>query len=358
MTRQRLRELGISVGHVPVGPLNAISDVPGVLVGHTTLIADEPRVARTGVTVIMPHAGIWREHLFAGTHTLNGFGEMTGIHWVRESGLLASPIAITNSYSVGTVSDALFAHAHAHGYGEAAMPLVAETWDGHLNDIGAFHVRAEHVEAAIAAAAPGPVAEGCVGGGTGMICHGFKAGIGTASRLVDTRAGQYTLGVLVQANYGSRRHLRVDGAPVGELIGPEEVPMPWKRPASSSSIIVVVATDAPLLPTGCERVARRVSAGLGRVGGFGYNTSGDIFLCFSTADRIPHGRQEPHAVRMLDPTQIDPLFEAAVEAVEEAVLNALCAAETMAGYQGNVAHALPLDRLQEIMARHRQAAAR
>lgn len=351
--RLRLRDLGFGIGSLPTGPHNAITDVPGVLVGHTTLISDEPPVARTGVTVIMPHAEIWREHVFAGVHTLNGFGEMTGVHWVRESGLLASPVAITNSYSVGTVSDALFAHAHTHGYGEAAMPVVAETWDGHLNDIGAFHVRAEHVEAALAAAAAGPVAEGNVGGGTGMICHEFKGGIGTSSRRVQTPGGEFTLGVLVQANYGDRRHLRVDGVPVGELIGPEITPLPWEQPASSSSIIVVVATDAPLLPTGCERVARRVSAGLGRVGGFGFNSSGDIFLCFSTADRIPYRQATPHTVRMLDPNFINPIFEAVVEASEEAVVNALCAAETMVGFQGHIAHALPLDRLRELMARYR-----
>lgn len=347
----RLRDLGISIGHMPTGPLNAITDVPGVLVGHSTIVADAPRVARTGVTVIMPHAEIWREHLFAGSYTLNGFGEMTGVHWVHESGLLASPVAITNSYAVGTVSDALFAHAHARGYGEAAMPLVAETWDGWLNDIDAFHVGREHVEAALAAAAGGPVAEGNVGGGTGMICHGFKGGIGTSSRLADTESGPFTVGVLVQANYGARRNLRVDGVPVGERIGPEVVPLPWERPASSSSIIVVVATDAPLLPTGCRRLAQRVTAGLGRVGGFGFNSSGDIFLAFSTASRIDARQSAPHSVVMMPTRQIDPLFEATVEATEEAIVNALCAAETMAGFQGHVAQALPHDLLRKAMGR-------
>lgn len=342
----RLRDLGITIGHLPAGPLNTITDVPGVLVGHSTIIADAPRVARTGVTLIMPHAGIWREHVFAGGYTLNGFGEMTGVHWVHEAGLLASPIAITNSYAVGTVSDALFAHAHARGYGEAAMPLVAETWDGWLNDIDAFHVGREHVEAALAAAAGGPVPEGNVGGGTGMICHGFKGGIGTSSRIAETESGPFTVGVLVQANYGARRNLRVDGVPVGERIGPEVVPLPWERPAASSSIIVVVATDAPLLPTGCRRLAQRVTAGLGRVGGFGFNSSGDIFLAFSTTSRIDARQTVPHHVLMLPTSQIDPLFEATVEATEEAIVNALCAAETMVGFQGHTAHALPHDLLR------------
>ncbi|NJN18251.1 MAG: S58 family peptidase [Oscillochloris sp.] len=353
MARARLRELGYSVGYLPTGPLNAITDVPGVLVGQTTILADTPQIARTGVTLIMPQREIWRRHLFAGAYTLNGFGEMTGVHWIHESGLLASPIAITNTYSVGTVSDALFAHAHEHGYGEAAMPVVAETWDGWLNDIGAFHVRREHVEAALAAASAGPVAEGNVGGGTGMICHGFKGGIGTASRVVELgpQKRPATLGVLVQANYGARRDLRIDGVPVGMAISPEEVPLPWGPPPSSSSIIVIVATDAPLLPIQCRRLARRVSGGLGRVGGFGFNSSGDIFLAFSTATQIVANQSEPHQVAMLPTTQIDPLFTATVEATEEAVVNALCMAETLEGRDGHVAHALPLERLQEVMRR-------
>ena len=351
----RLRDLNITIGTLPTGPLNAITDVPGVLVGHTTIIADEPRIARTGVTMIMPHREIWQRHLFAGAYTLNGFGEMTGVHWIHEVGELASPIAITNSYSVGTVSDALFAYAHAHGYGDSAMPLVAETWDGWLNDIAAFHVRAEHVEATFAAASAGPVAEGNVGGGTGMICHGFKGGIGTSSRVVATLSGSFTIGALVQANYGSRQHLCVDGVPVGRHIGPQVVPLPWERPCLGGSIIIVVATDAPLNPAQCRRLAQRATVGLARVGGYGHNSSGDIFVAFSTANQLDHPTAQLYSLQMLPNEQIDPLFDATVEAVEESIVNALCAATTMVGFEGHSAQALPHDLLAQIWQRQRSA---
>jgi D-aminopeptidase len=344
----RLRDLSITVGTLPTGPLNAITDVAGVLVGHTTLIADAPTAIRTGVTVVLPHAEIWQKHVFAGTHTLNGFGEMTGVHWVHEVGELASPVAITNSYAVGTVSDALFAYAHANGYGESAMPVVAETWDGWLNDIAAFQVRAEHVQAAIASASSGPVAEGNVGGGTGMICHGFKGGIGTSSRLAATRSGTFTVGALVQANYGSRQHLCVDGVPIGRQITPEQVPLPWERPIFGGSIIILVATDAPLNPAQCRRLAQRAALGLARVGGYGHNTSGDIFLAWSTANQLTHPAHELYTLTMLPNGQIDPLIDATVEAVEESIVNALCAAETMTGLDGHTAHALPHDLLQTL----------
>jgi D-aminopeptidase len=356
----RLRDLGVVIGTMPTGPHNAITDVPGVLVGHSTLIADTPSAARTGVTVVMPHAAVWREHVFAAVHSFNGFGELTGAHWLEEAGVLSTPIAITNTYSVGTAYEALMAVAHERGYGESAIPVVAETWDGWLNDLGAFHVRREHVVAALDTAAPGPVAEGNVGGGTGMICHGFKGGIGTASRRVDTAQGRhatggatYTVGALVQANYGARHLLRVDGVPVGQAITPAEVPLPWGAPPTGGSIIIVLATDAPLLPVQCRRLARRATAGLARVGGYGHDSSGDIFLCFSTAARMPAGRPEPHSVAMLPNGQIDPLFDAVVEVVEEAIANALCAAETMTGLAGHVAHRLPHARLEQIMAGRR-----
>jgi D-aminopeptidase len=347
----RLRDLGITIGTLPTGPLNAITDVAGVRVGHTTIIADTPRVARTGVTVVLPHAEIWQTHLFAGSYTLNGFGEMTGVHWVHEVGELASPIAITNSYSVGTVSDALFAYAHANGYGEAAMPVVAETWDGWLNDIAAFHVRADHVHTALAAASGGPIAEGNVGGGTGMICHGFKGGIGTSSRLATTRSGTFTVGALVQANYGSRQHLCIDGFPIGREITPDMVPLPWERPIFGGSIIILLATDAPLNPAQCRRLAQRAALGLARVGGYGHNSSGDIFLAWSTANQLAHPANDLYSFSMLPNGQIDPLIDATVEAVEESIINALCAAETMIGFEGHVAHALPHDLLREMSRR-------
>ncbi len=355
MTRKRLRELAITIGEWPTGPHNAITDVPGVRVGHTTLSYDEPRVARTGVTVIVPRevtAGreIYQDQVFAGYYSFNGNGEMTGLLWLEESGCLGSPIAITNTHQIGVVRDALVAYeTMRHADSAWLLPVVAETYDGWLNDINAFHVTKDHVFAALAAAQSGPVAEGNVGGGTGMICHGFKGGIGTSSRMIESAGGVYTVGALVQANYGHRHHLRVDGVPVGRAIPPEKVPTPWDQPPSGGSIIVVVATDAPLLPFQCKRLAQRATVGLARVGGVGHNSSGDIFLAFATGNHVLIDSDQPQAVQMLPNDQLNPFFEATAEAVEEAILNALCAAETMTGQQGRVAYALPLDELQQIM---------
>jgi D-aminopeptidase len=349
----RLRDLGITIGSLPTGEHNAITDVPGVLVGHSTIIADEPRVARTGVTMVVPRDGaIWSDHVFAAYHSFNGNGEMTGLPWIDESGMVGAPIGITNTHQVGVVRDAIvrFAMDHRH-YESFFLPVVAETYDGLLNDIGAFHVTTEHAIAAIEGARGGPVPEGNVGGGTGMICHAFKGGIGTASRVAKTPSGAFTVGVLVQANYGLREDLRVDGVPVGRMIGEDVVPSAWAARESSSSIIVIVATDAPLVPTQCRRLAQRATVGLARVGGYGGNSSGDIFLAFATGNQLPAGRDEPYQLRMLPHEQINPLFRAVAEATEEAILNALCAAETMTGFQGHTAHALPLDRLREIMGR-------
>lgn len=346
MTRLRLRDLGIAIGVLPPGPHNAITDVPGVLVGHTTVIRDAPRVARTGVTVVLPRPDIWDYRTFAAYHVFNGNGEMTGLAWLDENGMLGEPIGITNTHQVGLVRDAIVAHAVARGGSpDFMLPVVAETYDGWLSDINAFHLTQADVFAALDAARAGPVAEGNVGGGTGMICHGFKGGIGTSSRVVAIEGASYTLGALVQANYGRREHLRVNGAPVGRMIGPEVVPLPWGAP-SGGSIIVIVATDAPLLADQCRRLARRATVGLARVGGLGHNSSGDIFLAFATGNRLPrdHGGLRP--VVMLPNDRIDPLFEATVDAVEEAILNALCAAETMTGFQGRTAYALPLDVLR------------
>jgi D-aminopeptidase len=349
----RLRELGITIGSLPPGQHNAITDVPGVRVGHSTIIADEPRVARTGVTMVVPRDGaIWSDHVFAAYHSFNGNGEMTGLPWMDESGMVGAPIGITNTHQVGVVRDAIVRYAMEHRHYESFfLPVVAETYDGLLNDIGAFHVTTEHAIAAIEGARGGPVPEGNVGGGTGMICHAFKGGIGTASRVAQTPSGSYTVGVLVQANYGLRADLRVDGVPVGRLIGEDEVPSAWAAQESSSSIIVVVATDAPLVPTQCRRLAQRATVGLARVGGLGGNSSGDIFLAFATGNQLPAGREAPYELRMLPHEQINPLFRGVAEATEEAILNALCAAETMVGFQGHTAHALPLDRLRAIMAR-------
>jgi D-aminopeptidase len=352
MTRKRLRELGITIGDLPPGPHNAITDVPGVCVGHATLIADEPHVVRTGVTVILPRAErVFQEQCFAGYFSFNGNGEMTGMHWLEESGLLGSPVALTNTNQVGVVRDALVEYELERSPETAwLLPVVAETSDSWLSDPRAFAVTKDHVLQALGTAQPGPVAEGNVGGGTGMICHGFKGGIGTASRQVPVADQIYTVGVLVQANYGWREHLRVDGVPVGRLLPPSEVPRPWDQPASDGSIIVVVATDAPLLPCQCKRLARRATSGLARVGGFGHNGSGDLFLAFATGNRVPLAQTAPLSVQMLPNQLINGLFNGVVEGVEEAILNALTGAATLQGYHGRTAHALPLDRLAAIMA--------
>ena len=350
--RPRLRDLGITVGQFPTGEFNAITDVPGVKVGHTTLSCDEPRVARTGVTMILPREDIWHNHVFAGYHNFNGCGEMTGIPWLQEFGLLMAPIGLTNTHQVGVVRDALVEYAVQQGYTTTSLlPVAAETYDGWLNDINAFHVTKEHVLAALDAAQSGPVPEGNVGGGTGMICHGFKGGIGTSSRVVEGENGRYTIGALVQANYGSRAQLRIDGAPVGKLIPDEHTPTPaHAAPDPASSIIIVVGTDAPLLPIQCNRLAQRATVGLARVGGTGHNGSGDIFLAFATGNALPTSEHiVVGGLNMVHHSQMNALFDATAEAVEEAILNALCTAETMVGFQGRTVHALPTDRLQEIM---------
>lgn len=380
----RARDHGIVLGRLQPGSLNAITDVAGVRVGHTTLIRGEgARVVgegpvRTGVTVIVPHDGdAFIEPVFAGCHRLNGNGELTGLEWIRESGFLTSPIAITNTHSVGVVHDALLGHAvRAHGPHTDfwSLPVVGETYDGALNDINGFHVRPEHLDAALETARGGPVVEGSVGGGTGMICHEFKGGIGTASRAVPTVEGRWTVGALVQANYGSRELLRIDGVPIGEAIPVGEVPSPWDavealaraRPGGlagglergAGSIIVILATDAPLLPHQCNRLAQRAGLGIARMGGIASTDSGDIFLAFATANRGLSGPAAGPAsravvnVRMVEDRHITSLFQAAVEAVEEAIVNALLTAGTITGADGITAHGLDGERVVEIMARH------
>jgi D-aminopeptidase len=362
----RARDLGIVIGDLPTGPNNAITDVPGVRVGHTTLISgDGPLVVgkgpiRTGVTVILPHEGDpGREPVFAGSHTLNGNGEMTGLEWVRESGMLTTPIGLTNTHSVGVVHDALIAAdvAQREEVGRWSLPVVGETWDGYLNDVNGQHVRPEHVLAALAAAASGPVAEGNVGAGTGTKAFGFKAGIGTASRRVTKEHGGYMVGVLVQANHGRRPHLRVDGVPVGRELPDSEIPGPDSADAATGSIIAVVATDAPLLPNQCQRLAQRAVLGVARSGGGGENDSGDIFFAFATGNRGLHPEDAAYApltlpVEMLSNDHIDELFWATIEATEEAILNSMVAAETMVGRDGITFHALPHDRLVEVMRRY------
>jgi D-aminopeptidase len=342
----KARELGLELGRGRPGDANAITDVGGIRVGVTTIIEGES--VRTGVTVVVPP----EEPLFAGCHRLNGNGELTGLEWIRESGFLTTPVAITNTHSVGVVRDALIAAAVARGMDDDAwsLPVVGETWDGTLNDINGMHVRPEHVFAALDGAQSGPVPEGNVGGGTGMICHGFKGGTGTASRVVAEAEGGYTVGVLVQANHGRRDRLRIDGVAVGEYIGAERVPLPPRSGASGAgSIIAIVATDAPLLPHQCDRLAQRAGLGIARVGGAGENSSGDIFLAFATGNRGLGGTDGASPVEMLANEQMNALFYAAIEATEEAIVNALLAAETMTGYRGATAHALTPDLLLEAL---------
>jgi D-aminopeptidase len=352
MPRLRLRDLGITIGEYPTGQHNAITDVPDILVGHATLIYDEPRVARTGVTVVAPRGGdVYHDQCYGAYHSFNGNGELTGVHWLEESGLIGGPIAITNTHQVGLVRDALVDYEiQKHPESQWLLPIVAETYDGWLNDINAFHLTKDDVFAALGNAQGGPVAEGNVGGGTGMICHEFKGGIGTASRVVTTPSGRFTIGALVQANYGARRHLRVNGVPVGRLIDTEQVPSYRQRPKADGSIIIVVATDAPLLPHQCKRLAQRATVGLARVGGTGYNGSGDIFLAFATGNHLPVAATTPIPLQTLPNQQMDPLFDATAEAVEESILNALCAAKTMTGQSGRTVYELPADRLRAIMA--------
>jgi D-aminopeptidase len=328
----RARELGVAIGDLEPGPLNAITDIAGVRVGHTTLVAGKD--VRTGVTAIVPG----ELPAFAAPFRLNGNGEVTGLQWMQESGLLTAPIALTNTHSVGAVHEALVSAALAGDRSTWSLPVVAETWDGVLNDVNGFHVRPEHAKAALEGATDGPVAEGNVGGGTGMICHGFKGGIGTSSRVANT----YTVGVLLQANHGTRARLVVDGVPVGRLIGPDRVPLlPLPALEGAGSIVVVVATDAPLLPHQCSALALRAMLGVARTGGAGEFSSGDFAIAFSTG---PTRRVEP-----VPQEALNPLFYAAIEATEEAIVNALLAAQTMTGRGGATVHGLEPRVLAEAM---------
>lgn len=360
--KPRARELGIPFEGTP-GPLNAITDVAGVEVGHVTLISGEGKLVagrgpvRTGVTAIFPRGRGFPGRVFAARHNLNGNGEMTGASWLDESGGLGSPILLTNTHSVGVVRDAVIdwfnRRATSNAYsGDISLPVVAETWDGFLNDINGFHVKPAHVFAALDGARGGPVAEGNVGGGTGMITHGFKGGIGTSSRLLPLEEGGYTVGVLVQSNYGRRPNLHIAGVPLGDAF-PELKPTRGAPADGQGSIVIIVATDAPLLPHQLRRLAQRAGLGVAIVGGRGENSSGDLFLAFSTADAEEVSKNDGLAtVHALPNDRINPLFNATVNATGEAIVNALCAAETMTGINGNTVPALPVDRLVEILKQH------
>jgi D-aminopeptidase len=355
----RARDLGVPFDGKP-GPLNAITDVAGVTVGQSTLIEDlaDGRKVRTGVTAILPRG---RDTIttpaFAGSFVLNGAGEMTGRSWIEESGLLEGPVMLTNTHSVGAVHEATIAWRVKNGDPDGSgywwsTPVVAETWDGELNDVNGFHVKAAHVDGAIEGAKTGPVEEGNVGGGTGMTCHGFKCGIGTASRLVDVKGRSQTVGVLVQANYGTRSSLRIAGVPVGQHLGEAGSSRESAAEGDNGSIIIVVATDAPLLPHQLDRAAKRASMGLARLGSFAGNGSGDLFVAFSTANAKSMEGAVLHGAEFLDNGCLDILFEAIAQATEEAIVNSMVAARDMAGNGGSSVKALPHDALVDLLARY------
>jgi D-aminopeptidase len=356
-TKPRARDLGVPFDGTP-GPNNAITDVRGVEVGHTTLISGEGKLevgkgpVRTGVTAIHPRGKTNNDAVFAAWFTLNGNGEMTGTTWVEDSGFLDGPIMITNTHSVGVVRDAVISWKVKHSSPDMegywwSLPVVAETWDGDLNDINGFHVKPEDAWHALDSAHTGPVEEGSVGGGTGMICNEFKGGIGTSSRVLDAKAGGYTVGVLVQCNYGMREQLRIAGVNVGREILDQA-----SRKQDIGSIIVVVATDAPIIPTQLKRIARRVSLGLGRDGSYSGDGSGDIFIAFSTANPGAVGAKGIHQLSMLPNGSLNPIFLATVQATEEAVVNAMVAAETMTGINNHTVIALPHDRLRDVLKKY------
>lgn len=362
----RARDVGLFRDSGHPGSNNAITDVPGVGVGHTTLISGTGRLivgsgpVRTGVSIITPHPrSLYDEPIFAGIHRLNGNGELTGSHLIEDSGLLTSPIAITNTHSVGVVRDTLVQIEAKRQRGRLwwGLPIVGETWDGVLNDIDGAHVKPDHVEAAIAAISNGPVPEGNVGGGTGMICHGFKGGIGTSSRILGADFGGFVVGVLVQANHGSRQRLRIGGRPVGGILSTSDYPVP--NPNSrhgAGSIITIVATNAPLIPSQCRSLAQRTVLGIGEIGGIGEPWSGDISLAFSTAnkgmsaDPFAAGSASTHAIATVSQTVLAELYAAVAEATAEAIVNALIAAETMEGRDGIIAYQIPHDKLRKIFA--------
>jgi L-aminopeptidase/D-esterase-like protein len=363
-SKPRARDLGVPFDGTP-GLLNAITDVAGVTVGHTTLISGEGKLqvgkgpVRTGVTAVLPRGlDSMMNPVFAGWWSLNGNGEMTGTTWVEESGFLEGPVMITNTHSVGGVRDAVIQWRVVHGKPDPtgywwSLPVVAETWDGWLNDINGFHVKPEHVFHAIDSAHDGMVEEGNVGGGTGMVCNGFKGGIGTSSRKLDEKSGGYTVGVLVQCNYGTKDNLRIAGIPVGREIAADD---PYASTSFASddhgSIIVVVATDAPLVAHQLKRLARRVSLGLGRNGSISGNGSGDIFIAFSTVNSGAAATDHVVDLKMLPNDKLGPVFAATVQATEEAIINAMVAAETMTGIENHKVFALPHERLREVLKKY------
>ncbi|KAI8282589.1 Beta-peptidyl aminopeptidase BapA [Colletotrichum sp. SAR11_240] len=377
--RGRIRDIlpNLHLGTWPAGPKNSITDIPGILASTQEIHTDEG--VNTGVTVILPHENWFKDACYAGVFRFNGSGELTGSHWIEETGLLASPIVLTNSFSVGDCYRGIYEYSiknYSNDKGEVEwflLPVVGETFDGHLNDISKLAVKPSDVINGIETATDAPVREGNTGGGTGMICHYFKGGTGSSSRVVEGFDGEgnkknYTVAALVQANYGKAAHLRIGGFPVGRILEKEKadsfVEVAKHKDKKDGSIIVIIATDAPLTPIQCQRLAKRATVGLSRVGGYGHNPSGDIFLAFSTGNHIPvqsismerrevdPWRAKALKIESIDDTSINGLFEAAADATEESIYNVLCSAETMTGFCGRTIEALPLDRLREIMKKY------
>ncbi|KAJ3956092.1 hypothetical protein N0V92_007386 [Colletotrichum tropicale] len=377
--RGRIRDIlpNLHLGTWPAGPKNSITDIPGILASTQEIHTDEG--VNTGVTVILPHKDWFKDACYAGVFRFNGSGELTGSHWIEETGLLASPIVLTNSFSVGDCYRGIYEYSiknYSNEKGEVEwflLPVVGETFDGHLNDISKLAVKPSDVINGIETATDAPVREGNTGGGTGMICHYFKGGTGSSSRVVEGFDGEgnkknYTVAALVQANYGKAAHLRIGGFPVGRILEKEKadsfVEVAKHKDKKDGSIIVIIATDAPLTPIQCQRLAKRATVGLSRVGGYGHNPSGDIFLAFSTGNRIPvqtismerrevdPWKAKALKIESIDDTSINGLFEAAADATEESIYNVLCSAETMTGFCGRTIEALPLDRLREIMKKY------
>ena len=356
--RKRARDLGVRIGLMEPGPWNAITDVPGVKVGHSTIIRGSGKLqigtgpVRTGVTVVIPHDRIFQEYLPCGYHILNGNGEVTALSQISALGIVGSPLCLTNTASVGMVYDAMLPLFPSDNL-PPLLPVVGETWDAFLNDVVGRHVHAEHVLQAMKNAKSGAVDEGCVGGGTGMICYQFKGGIGTASRRLPAPLNQFTVGVLVQANHGSREYLRIDGVPIGEEIS-DLKPEPDEA-SYLNSILIIVATDAPLLDDQLNRLARRGGMGLAKTGSISSNSSGDFIVAFSTANKIR--REEfwngkPYTFGSIEQFDINPIFQAVSEATEEAIINALFMATDMTGIDNHTVYALPIERVLKIMNRH------
>lgn len=338
MVQMRARDLGLVVGELPTGELNSITDVPGVLVGHTTVIEDQPRVIRSGVTTILPNNGkIWEEHCYAGIHSLNGHGEITGAHWIKEGGLLNSAIGLTGSFNVGLTYSVLQEFCMP-GYG---LPVVAETSDAYLNGRQRNLITREHILASIKNANAGMVTEGNVGGGTGMVCYQFKGGIGSASRKVLIDHQEFVVGVLVQANYGLREQLIINGKPIGKTIDGSITPLPTSVEKEKNSVLVIIGTNAPLLPYQCNRLAQRSGLGLAKLGCAGHNMSGDMMLAFSTGNTILPNKKILNAIKSINNNEMNILFDAVIEATEESVVNALVAAETMVGFEGRKVFEFP-----------------